>query len=45
MGAGLGLEQLDRGECVELDDESLGKFFDEIEDEVNRELSLRTTKG
>jgi len=41
----LGLEQLDRGECVELDDESLGKFLDEIEDEVNRELAPRTTEG
>lgn len=41
----LGLEQLDRGECVELDDESLGTFLDQIEDEVNRELTPRTTEG
>lgn len=35
----IGLDQLDRGEGIELDDESLGPFLDEIEAEVRREMA------
>lgn len=35
----IGLDQLDRGEGIELDDESLGSFLDEIETEVRREMA------
>ncbi len=35
----IGLDQLDRGEGTELDEESLGSFLDEIEDEVRREMA------
>lgn len=35
----IGLDQLERGEYSDLDDESLGDFFDGIEAEVQQELA------
>ena len=35
----LRLDRLDRGEGIELDAESLGEFFDEVESEVQEELA------
>ncbi|MEX0713577.1 MAG: hypothetical protein WD278_14565 [Pirellulales bacterium] len=35
----IGLDQLERGEYFDLDDESLGDFFDGIEAEVEQELA------
>ena len=35
------LDRLDRGEGIELDDDSLQTFMDEIEAEVNAELAAR----
>ena len=40
----IGLEQLDRGEGIRIeDDEGLRNFFDELMSEVNHELDSRST--
>lgn len=38
------IEELDRGEAIDLDSESLGPFFDEIEAEVDREFARQKSR-
>lgn len=39
--AQIGLDQLERGEVIDLGDKSVGDFLDEIEAEVEKELAVQ----